>query len=109
MYIKQQNKLVLFCPYKRDIFQEDEFAPSMVTDRPVEEPRATPLQSEPEAMPVQSKLAAITENVDESMKCASPNVLLHPQNVYTSPAELFPLPKAAPRISENDVEERRPF
>ena len=88
------------CPYKRDIFQEDEFAPGMLTDRAVEEPKATPLQSEPEAMPVQSKPAAITENVDESMSCASPNVLLHPQNVYISPAELLPLPKAAPSVNK---------
>ena len=72
----------------------------MVTDRPVEEPRATPLQSEPEAMPVQSKPAAIIENVDESMSCASRNVLLHPQNVYISAAELLPFPKAAPRVNK---------
>ena len=103
-------------PFNCDIFREEAFAPSMVSDRPNPEPQPGPMpgpsasDNPPPADEPPSADEPLTDgnarpSGDDgpvsSHACASPAALEMPRNArdpgYISPSEILPLPKCPPR------------
>lgn len=80
-------------PFDENIFTEDDFAPSYVTDRPQPTPEVQTPQQGPETQPSSS-----IENVNQT-----PNIYENPvpstsgANISFSPEIIMPFPKAGPR------------
>lgn len=95
-------------PFNRDIFQESDFAPAIVTDRPVPDNSTATSHDEPEPSGSGSSDTAPDScacNVTnpggitklQLLQAENPPIVETPKEGYVSPADILPLPNAKSR------------